>query len=551
MPLIDPTQAFIKEKLASHTAAKYEHTDQSKSICADDTRVELLDNIKRWLLSQPSNAELIFWVTGIPGSGKSTLSATIVEDLRKNNTPVSAQFFISRNIPETTDPKKIIPTIAQQLAISSPTAARVLEMALKNGYPGTRYEQVTSLLLDPIRELSNSRDVVVILIDALDELENPAKNVIEILSHIAPIDCDLPNNIRFVITSRPEHWADISTSKKLKHAVFKQYSLATELSVTEVHNFVVARTKEIVDKRMELTPNEPDWHDWPDPDQLQSLSNKANGLFHYAATALHWIEQRVDEDGTACRGSAFKRFSEDGLDELEDLYKLILTSWEDVYKPAKDNDRRATRLGGFQHVMGTILVLRKPLLIREIVALLSDIPKDKFDVTNFLQQMRSVLIPGTSTSFYNATPQMHKSFRDYTMSERAPPGFRILTGDAQFKLARSCLDIIVKAGSQRGIDYEYAVTHWYGHLQRAVLEGARCDDERMWTLLGEMVNERVVGVWMGKGRLWKGSRELIDIFESVARTGWQLLEVRRKHGERNLTDELYGSKIRMGEGWSR
>ena len=524
MPLIDPTQAFIKERLASHIAANHEHTDQSKSLCADGTRVGVIADIQQWLLPQPSNAERIFWVTGIPGSGKSTLSATIVENLRKKHTPVSAQFFISRNIPETTDPNKIIPTIAQQLARSSPTAARVLEVALKEGYPATLDEQVTSLLLDPIRELSNSHEVVVILIDALDELEDAARSVIEILSLIAPIDCDLPNNVRFFITSRPERWVDISAYENLKHAEFKRYPLATESSVTEVDNFVVARMRKIVTGRMKLSPNEPDWQRWPDPVQLQRLSDKANGLFHYAATALQWIEQRIVEDGTACRESVFEQFSEDGLDELDGLYKLILTSWENVYEPTKDHGRRDTRLSGFRHVMGTIHVLQVPLPIREIIALLSDIPKDKFDVTNFLQQMRSLLIPGTTASFYDAMPQMHKSFRDYIMSERAPPEFRIMTRDAHFMIARSCLDIIVKAGSQSGIGYKYAVTSWYEHWQEAVDEGARCDDERMWTLLGEMADKRVLDVWTRR-------EDAVKMFITVARTGWQLLKVRRKHEE--------------------
>ena len=501
--------------------------------------MKLLADIKDWLLSPPSNAERIFWVTGIPGSGKSTLSATIVENLRETDTPVSAQFFISRNIPETIDPDKIIPTIAQQLAISSSTAARVLEKALKNGYPATRDKQVASLLLDPIRELSQSRDVVVILIDALDELQDAARSVIEILSHIAPIDCDLPNNVRFVITSRPERWTDISTSKKLKCTVFKQYLLATESSVTEVHNFVVARMRKIVTERMELTPDEPDWHGWPDPDQLQRLSDRANGLFHYAATALHWIELRIDEDGTACRESAFERFSEEGLDELDGLYRLVLTSWEDVYKPAKDKDRRATRLDGFQHVIGTILVLEKPLPIHEIIALLSDIPKDKFDVANFLQQMRSVLIPGTTTSFYEATPQIHKSFRDYIMSEHAPREFQILSGDAHFMIARCCIDIIVTAGSQGGNGNNYAVTYWHRHLREA---GARCDDERMWMLLGEMLNEGVV-------RVWTKIEQLMHMFACVASVGWKLLKVREKQGERHLSDDLYGSKRQTSKSW--
>ena len=546
MPLIDRTQDFIKETLASHIAAKYQHTDQSKSLCAHGTRVKLLANIKHWLLSPPSNAERIFWVTGIPGSGKSTLSATIVEILRENDTPVSAQFFISRNIPETIDPNKIIPTIAQQLARSSSTAARVLEKALKNGYPGTRDKQVSRLLLDPIRELSKSRDVVVILIDALDELEDAARSVKEILSHIAPINCDLPNNVRFVITSRPERWADISRSKGLEHAVFRQYSLATESSVKGVHKFVVARMGEIVTRRLGLTSNDPDWDHWLDRHQLQRLSDKANGLFHYAATALEWIEQRIVEDGTAARReTAFEQFSVEGL---EGLYESILTSWwGGVSKPTKDNNkpakptkddaRRATRLNGFKHVIGTILVIRKPLRIHEIVALLSDIPKDKFDVTNFLQQMRCVLIPGTTTSFDDATPQMHKSFRDYITSENAPGDFKIDTMDAHFMTARSCLDIIVKAGSQGGNGKEYAVAYWHEHLREA---GAKCDDERMWTLLGKMLNEEVVGVWMeNRGLLYK--------FVCVASTGWKLLEVRQKQGERHLTDDVYGSQRQMSK----
>ncbi|KAJ6557490.1 hypothetical protein B0H19DRAFT_947131, partial [Mycena capillaripes] len=118
---------FIKEKLANHVAAQHKFTDQSKSLCAPDTRVEIQEDILKWLSPQPGNNEHIFWITGIAGSGKSTLSATLVNNLGKKHTPVAAQFFISRNIPETTNPDKIIPTIAQQLAESSPAAARIIQ----------------------------------------------------------------------------------------------------------------------------------------------------------------------------------------------------------------------------------------------------------------------------------------------------------------------------------------------------------------------------------------------------------------------------------------
>jgi hypothetical protein len=100
-------------------------------------------------------------------------------------TTLPSQFFISRNIPETIYADKIIPTIARQLAEFSPTAARIFHWhtALKDGYPSTREEQVASFVLAPIRELWKSRDMVVILIDARDELKDAARSVIEILSH--------------------------------------------------------------------------------------------------------------------------------------------------------------------------------------------------------------------------------------------------------------------------------------------------------------------------------------------------------------------------------
>ncbi|KAJ7854172.1 hypothetical protein B0H14DRAFT_2508448, partial [Mycena olivaceomarginata] len=106
----------IKEKLTGHAAVQHKFTDQSKSLCAAGTRVDIQAEINQWLSLGSSIKERIFWVTGIAGSGKSTLSATVIETLRENHTPVAAQFFISRNIPETVDPSKIIPTIAKQLA---------------------------------------------------------------------------------------------------------------------------------------------------------------------------------------------------------------------------------------------------------------------------------------------------------------------------------------------------------------------------------------------------------------------------------------------------
>jgi hypothetical protein len=162
-----------------------------------------------------------------------------------------------------------------------------------------------------------------------------------------------------------------------------------------------------------------------------------------------------------------------------DLDKVTDKRKQAVLKP-----RRKNRLCGFQHVIGTILVLQKPLTISQIIALLANIPKEYFDVGHFLQQMRSILIPGTPSSFEEATPQIHKSFRDFIMTEDAPAEFGIFPGPAHFVAARSCLEVIVKAGSQSDIVVEYSVQHWYQHLRKAVEGSTTWEDERMWTLFG-------------------------------------------------------------------
>jgi hypothetical protein len=328
--------------------------------------------------------------------------------------------------------------------------------------------------------------------------------------------------------------------------MFKQQTLATDDSVKEVHNFIVARMKEI-------TPS--DWDDWPTTKQLAELSGKANGLFHYAATALQWIKQQIFQYGTASRKRVFENFAQMGIGQLEDLYRLILTSFENIDGPAKNADWRASQLHGFHHVIGTILVLDEPLTIRQMIALLADIPEDNFDVTNFLQRFHSVLIPGMTTSFEEATPQMHKSFRDYIMGVNAPPEFRILVGHAHFVTARSCLEVIVKKGNKSDVVVKYSVQHWYKHLRKAVEGGTTWEDEKMWNLFGQMVEEAVVGTW--------AATPLLDVFVDVAAAGWGLLKVRSNVGDRGrrvmilqhaskdkmqgISNVLIKAKVRVGQ----
>ncbi|KAJ7057542.1 hypothetical protein C8F01DRAFT_991586 [Mycena amicta] len=280
-----------------------------------------------------------------------------------------------------------------------------------------------------------------------------------------------------------------------------------------------------------ITPK--DWVGWPSEGQLLELSTKADGLFHYAATALQWIEEQIDQYEKTCQSWVFEDLTDMGIGQLGNLYSRILTSFENINNPAllpRDQQRRRHRLQGFKHLIGTILVLYRPLTMHQIMALLIDIPDNQLDVKKSLRQLRSVLVPSIATPFEEATPQMHKSFRDYIM-DAALPEFRIHTGEAHFMTARSCLEIIVKRGSQQDVIANYSVRHWHNHLQKAVEGGATCEDERIWELLGQMVEERVISIW--------ATSDLGDLFVNVANAGWRLLKVRSKRGgESEKTDNI-------------
>ena len=74
-----------------------------------------------------SNGCKVYWLVGMAGTGKSTISHSLSEMLDNGNL-LGASFFCSRASTKTNDARLIIPTIAHALASASPSVkARVVE----------------------------------------------------------------------------------------------------------------------------------------------------------------------------------------------------------------------------------------------------------------------------------------------------------------------------------------------------------------------------------------------------------------------------------------
>src|ERR1700742_1938279 len=74
-------------------AAFGSYADQHEPECLSGTRVDLLDHIAKWV--EVPQGKSIFWLNGMAGTGKSTVSRTIARSLKKKG-QLGASFFFKR-----------------------------------------------------------------------------------------------------------------------------------------------------------------------------------------------------------------------------------------------------------------------------------------------------------------------------------------------------------------------------------------------------------------------------------------------------------------------
>lgn len=164
------------------------HQPGDDRVCREGTREGVLYKIELW--AQEPNGPPIYWLTGPPQKGKSTIARTIAEKMIRNGS-LGATFFCSRGRDQLLS---IFPTLASQLAHKYPE----FRSALKIAWP--RYsslkDQANNLIVQPLKKSAIS---TVIIIDALDECE-VGERILYLLGLFAP---EIPK-VKFFVTSRKE-----------------------------------------------------------------------------------------------------------------------------------------------------------------------------------------------------------------------------------------------------------------------------------------------------------------------------------------------------------
>lgn len=214
-----------------------------RSLCLSGTREGIRQKIIEWMFSTtPQN---ILWLYGVAGSGKSTVSTTIADHFKQMARLGAFLFFLR----EKSEPSSVVRTIAHRLALfDSSIGEKILSSIDEDKGIGTTLsaDQFNDLLLGPLRSSADSTPgPIVIVLDALDECGTPESRT-RLMNLLRTGFQKLPNNFRFLVTSRREADIDQFFSSQPAHVLAMELDHASMSSQEDVHSFLCKEMRNVL-----------------------------------------------------------------------------------------------------------------------------------------------------------------------------------------------------------------------------------------------------------------------------------------------------------------
>ncbi|KAF7377851.1 WD40 repeat-like protein [Mycena sanguinolenta] len=492
----------------------------ARRACTDNTRIGLISRLKKWARDTSDNSSPIFWLSGMAGTGKSTVAYTLCKHWRKEGR-LGASFFCSRNDEKARSRAFIIPTIVRQLLdIHKPFAHSLRDVRI-DVIPASAYH-VDKLLVKPWSQSIASqpsqqpRSPLVVVIDALDEIEGNDQGpqlIKQIIQAVSASKMRL-RGLKFFVTSRPHPRIKEECRSIAGKAMYRMEEIDPKEALEDVRRFVDAELAVLA------------------PDRREVIVTNSSGLFIYAATVVRYvcppdsmfppsvIQQRQSLDTLLTAGVSAKVLnSKHGIDSL---YDTILTqALTDIGQGAETSKR----------VLYAVVTTRRPLTVADLAPLVIGDPTEEVDeqaVHNSVRSFYAVLyISPRNKCIYT----FHKSFADFILDpgrsrERATAAtsyfrdrthdcFRILNKSLRFNICNLkssfLLDKDDKGLSKRvktkiGPELRYACQHWAAHLA-SVRHDCQKDVQQLSALLLNFHKLKVL-FWMEAMNLIKSDCRL-------------------------------------------
>ncbi|GKZ97273.1 hypothetical protein AnigIFM59636_012026 [Aspergillus niger] len=418
----------LKELPVAAEAEFGTYMDQHEEECLPGTRKELLLDIQDWAASD--QGKCIFWLNGLAGTGKSTISRTIAKAFQKQGL-LGASFFFKRGEGDRGNAARFFPTIIQQLFTRIPEVRAAILQAIRDNpriSAKPLKEQFEELIHKPLHSLNQSKlqsSRLVIVVDALDECDHD--NDIQVILQLMPRVQEVNSLcLRFFITSRPELPIRLGFTT-IDHRDLVLHEVPKPIIERDIFMFLDDKLVLIRHKRSLSS-------DWPGYVNVQILVTMSVPLFIFAATICRLLED-YNLDPEQCLTEILKYQNQES--KLDGTYLPVLDRLASKYSGA----RQKQLVQEVREVVGTIILLESPLSVTSLSKLMGISTQS---IHARLNSLHSVLyIPNNDML---PVRLFHQSFRDFLLdlSTRDKTPFWIDEKGMNQMLFTLCLSVMRK-----------------------------------------------------------------------------------------------------------
>lgn len=413
---------------------------------------------KDWLQSEDTG---LLWIKGIPGSGKSVLTSSIIKEISANHQGSPVLYFFFRQIIDANhEPVALLRDWLDQALVYSPPLQKKLKgYAVKEGHGDkTRALATMSMqdLWDDLRlAFSGLPGRVYCVADALDEMDRGNDAFLQALAELGSWN---PSKVKVLITSRPVP----AVEGPLRHAKCTQIRLQENMVDADISTFVR--------RGLENT------NICHDDQQLiqEAIPGRANGLFLYAKLAM---------DAFLEPGANIKAVLDSLPADMNQMYTDLL----------HEHSRRSGVPDAIQRlILQWVTHATRPLRLLEIAEMIhiTYINDTDRDMRSTKDLVRAACGPLLEILPDETVCVIHHSFTEYLKGTTRSPeddGYPVLLfGETHASLGSACLvyllsgifDEVEEARDTRDIKLKlkypflaYAMNNWHVHVARSTAAG--------------------------------------------------------------------------------
>jgi energy-coupling factor transporter ATP-binding protein EcfA2 len=394
------------------------------------TRVDVITDIVERLTTNSNSSHQIVMLSGVAGSGKSTIAKSVASILAEKGI-LAASFFFSRDYADRNGLKYFATTLAVQLAGYDPMfQTHLIKLLVKDEHSGLLtlgpHLQFKKMVVEILQKMPQKSTPWIICLDALDECGTDHGQTF--LRWLSDSISQIPAHIQFFLTGRPDvpSYLKFDTLLSLMHGI-----ILDTLDNATVEQDIRLYVERSLDGSTWITRN---------PWKIQSgdteeITKRAGGLFVFAATAVRYVLAGLPK--VLPQKSINYLLDGEPLTDLHALYKRIVD--EAIPVPCPGDRRAQESYDQCMKALSTILGLHEPLDLENLATLL----KAETDI------LQAMLVPLSAVIYVSDTrgagiQVVHLSFREFMMShvQTTRPDICCGTEDQHYSLASAMIKVM-------------------------------------------------------------------------------------------------------------